>query len=571
MTHTVTGDPIPHDGPPETCILPGCLGPWLAAHHPSGILGGAHPGPAEDCANLLCVQQREQAAQAATPDPDRQARRDRLTALVRRTLDGKLLSEPEAFALAGCVNAEQDDGDQARVQLATARAGAKERADLLEEARDALEQAGQNGPHGDDWPDIAPGIRALAEQLTAAKAGDAPWIKAYGEDIAAAEQRAKAEWAAHEEHRRSLALLHDLPAHTGWLDVTRAAVATRRGEAEAVRARKAAEEAERRAMEQRQEMAAERYAWQERGDRAERERDAARKDAAAARIRSGRNIAVARRNRDAWRNARRRAADLGRQLADMTTDRDGWWACAEEQGETIGRRLEAAEATLTAVRKAVAGAKACPGDEYCTVDHRDIITDLIDNSPTSLGDPQPATEAECPCGTGGVGDYEGPTRDCPIHGEQPAEPDWTVHLRRPCGEIGEHPAHRYTRSPYLLSSDAYGCPGVASSDLRTQLAVPQQERRPNCRCATTVFTLPGGIKPAEPLLRVHLDNRGATYEPWPQEWRANPTEDGKSEYRRNVEREAEQRVTVYGISVNEWDRLWLTVQAIADAAGVKPE
>jgi hypothetical protein len=39
---------------------------------------------------------------------------------------------------------------------------------------------------------------------------------------------------------------------------------------------RAAEEAGRRALAQRQEMAAERYAWQERGDRAERERDQAR-------------------------------------------------------------------------------------------------------------------------------------------------------------------------------------------------------------------------------------------------------------------------------------------------------
>jgi len=34
------------------------------AHYPSGILGGAHPGLAADCPNLLCVQQREAAAVA---------------------------------------------------------------------------------------------------------------------------------------------------------------------------------------------------------------------------------------------------------------------------------------------------------------------------------------------------------------------------------------------------------------------------------------------------------------------------------------------------------------------------
>lgn len=44
------------------------------------------------------------------------------------------------------------------------RQGAAERADLLEEARDALSAAGQNGAHGDDWPAIAPAIRALGER-----------------------------------------------------------------------------------------------------------------------------------------------------------------------------------------------------------------------------------------------------------------------------------------------------------------------------------------------------------------------------------------------------------------------
>lgn len=47
-------------------------------------------------------------------------------------------------------------------RVETVATAAKERADLLEEARDALEAAGQNGPHGDDWPAVAPAIRALA-------------------------------------------------------------------------------------------------------------------------------------------------------------------------------------------------------------------------------------------------------------------------------------------------------------------------------------------------------------------------------------------------------------------------
>ena len=50
-----------------------------------------------------------------------------------------------------------------RVELAVA--GASERAVSLEEARDALAAAGQNGAHSDDWPAIAPAIRALAAEL----------------------------------------------------------------------------------------------------------------------------------------------------------------------------------------------------------------------------------------------------------------------------------------------------------------------------------------------------------------------------------------------------------------------
>lgn len=56
--------------------------------------------------------------------------------------------------------------------------------------------------------------------------------------------------------------------------------------------------------------------------------------------------------------------------------------------------------------------------------------------------------------------------------EQPAEPDWTLHLRRPCGEISPHPAHRYTRFPYVIDAETYGCPGVATPGLRTQPAEP---------------------------------------------------------------------------------------------------
>lgn len=50
-------------------------------------------------------------------------------------------------------------------QVSVIRDAARERANLLEEARDELSAAGQNGAHGDDWPAVAPAIRALSDEL----------------------------------------------------------------------------------------------------------------------------------------------------------------------------------------------------------------------------------------------------------------------------------------------------------------------------------------------------------------------------------------------------------------------
>lgn len=74
--------------------------------------------------------------------------------------DGDVLN---AEAAADAVLAVRDaEMERLRAELATARQGASERAALLDEARDALEEAGQAGAHGDDWPEIGPAIRALA-------------------------------------------------------------------------------------------------------------------------------------------------------------------------------------------------------------------------------------------------------------------------------------------------------------------------------------------------------------------------------------------------------------------------
>lgn len=80
-------------------------------------------------------------------------------------------------------------------QLGLSRRGALERADLLEEARDALEAAGC-AAHEDDWPRLRPAIDALVRDRDH-------------------------ERAMHEEHRRGMALVLDLPADTDWLAVTR--------------------------------------------------------------------------------------------------------------------------------------------------------------------------------------------------------------------------------------------------------------------------------------------------------------------------------------------------------------
>jgi hypothetical protein len=271
-----------------------------------------------------------------TPDADRQARRDALLHLTHRMLSGALLPS-ERDLLATHVEEALRDGDQAR------------------------------------------------EQLAAARAGDAPWIKAYGEDIEQA----------------------------------------RRGEAEAVRARQAAEEGERRAMEQRQEMAAERYAWQERGDRAEKRAATAERDAKIYRDRLDRlgegyteqrrraegAKSEARRNRDAWRNARRRARELATLYDVRQQETNGWHARAERAERAANlladaeRNRQAAEATLTAVRKAVAACKDRLATGY---GYYQAIT-------AALGDPQPATEAEvlaAACGPEAQWDATQPEPEC---------------------------------------------------------------------------------------------------------------------------------------------------------------
>ncbi|MEU5490321.1 hypothetical protein AB0G98_21600 [Streptomyces sp. NPDC020196] len=55
-----------------------------------------------------------------------------------------------------------DQLDQLYDRLDVLENGARERSALLEEARDALENAGALGAHGNDWPRLVPAIEALA-------------------------------------------------------------------------------------------------------------------------------------------------------------------------------------------------------------------------------------------------------------------------------------------------------------------------------------------------------------------------------------------------------------------------
>lgn len=118
-----------------------------------------------------------------------------------------------------------------------------------------------------------------------------------------------------------------------------------------------------------------------------------------------------------------------------------------------------ATATLTAVRAAVADAKSCGGEDAgCTVDHRDIITNLIDNGP-ALGDPQPANASASAAA------------------EQPASALPLATCDR-YGTLTAHPPHRFMRG-----RRTYQCPGLTVTDLRKQPA------------ATTTFTLPEPARP----------------------------------------------------------------------------
>jgi hypothetical protein len=220
-----------------------------------------------------------------TPDSDqaaRWARREPLLVLISRMQRGVLLAQ-ERDLLRAAVETELADGDQAREQLAAAHARPARKALT---ASDVLVQHDVTRKAMCDALDV--GYHLNWQQII---------------DTAQRHHDANAEW------QRDVA-------------------AARRGEAEAVHARAAAE-------------AIADAAWREAGE---------------ARIRSGRHVAEARRNRDAWRNARRRARELATLYDVRQQETNGWHARAEKAERAANllagshQRAERADAVLTRMR-----------------------------------------------------------------------------------------------------------------------------------------------------------------------------------------------------------------------------
>lgn len=108
------------------------------------------------------------------PDP---TLRDRLAAALRTApVRGTVMRMTVLTELYGPVDALADAVlavtqpllDAKDTEIATAREAARQRAEMLEEARDMFTQAGINRAHGDDWPDIIPALRELIQQRDAA-------------------------------------------------------------------------------------------------------------------------------------------------------------------------------------------------------------------------------------------------------------------------------------------------------------------------------------------------------------------------------------------------------------------
>ncbi|MFI9497868.1 hypothetical protein ACIG92_08355 [[Kitasatospora] papulosa] len=99
---------------------------------------------------------------------DLDAARDRLEHHERTTLPN-LHRRIEADA--DTIRRWRDRAETAETRITTLENGARERSALLEEARDALENTGAHGAHGNDWPRLAPAIDELGARIAELTAG----------------------------------------------------------------------------------------------------------------------------------------------------------------------------------------------------------------------------------------------------------------------------------------------------------------------------------------------------------------------------------------------------------------
>jgi hypothetical protein len=356
-----------------------------------------------------------------TPDTDRQARRDALLHLTRRMLRGALLP-PERDLLATHVEEALRDGDQAREQLATAeRDHNTRRVDLTQALGQRMDL---------EWPWLLAAVREQREARSGTRTAsdvlvehdvtrkalcdalDAGYHLNWQQlvDTAQRHHDANAEWQAEaEQHRKALAEALDVHPSRDWAnlintaeDVRRdrraaglraheaeqEAARARRGEAEAVRARKAAE-------------------------------DRARKAERAVNLLAG---------------SHRRAEKAEAEVARLT----GLVSQYADRGIANGQRAEKAEATLTAVREAVAGRRAEVADYEAErppsawSDAVAVTCDRVEEAiaVAALGDPQPTTEQRCVCGDPierwtGPGWIHTPGSDTPCLDARPAADDVT--------------------------------------------------------------------------------------------------------------------------------------------------
>jgi hypothetical protein len=328
-----------------------------------------HEGARDDC-RLCDIHDAGSQAPAPLGVLAGREQRRRATANILARIDrSKRILEDEATLLRTLVTAEQADGDQACEQRDQAAASLTDlRNDLYAERRAHEEHrrslAVLQGLHPDaDWLNVT----AAVTSVLSARDRDRRFLTE-------ARRLRNEACALLDSHQLAMSKALGLGTSAPWDAIAERAQAALRGEAESVRAREAAEA----------------------------ERDASSRFAEASGTRAYRADAEARRNRAAWRNARRRAREVSADYAGIVArraeaeaSRDRWKAAAFEQQERASaaeQRAERAEATLTAIRAAVASCKDRLATGY---GYYQAIT-------AALGDPQPATEPTpavcCVCG-----------------------------------------------------------------------------------------------------------------------------------------------------------------------------